>query len=241
VLTDDGRAFLLVAERMEAAALSVSARLGGTDTPAGTVRIGAPDGFGSAFLAPRLGALADAFPRLHVQLVPLPRHFSLSEREADLAIMVGRPARGRLRARKLSNYTLGLYAARAYLDRVGPVGDLAGHRLVGYVADLLHTPELDYAEELAPGHAPDIEISTAIGQFEAVRAGAGIGALHDFMATAASDLVPVLPERRAERSYWAVWHENLAGSRKIAAVVDFLSSEIQMQRSAFHRPTASAP
>jgi DNA-binding transcriptional LysR family regulator len=43
-----------------------------------------------------------------VQLVPVPRSFSLSEREADVAVMVGQPERGRLVVRKLTDYTLGL-------------------------------------------------------------------------------------------------------------------------------------
>ncbi len=78
------------------------------------VRIGAPDGFGVGFLAPRLADLAARHPGLTVQLVPTPRGFSLSRREADLAVMVGRPEKGPLVARKLTDYSLGLYAAPGY-------------------------------------------------------------------------------------------------------------------------------
>ena len=122
----------------------------------------------------------------------MPRSFSLSEREADLAIMVGRPEKGRLRVRKLVDYALGLYASKDYLDRAGPPKDLADlttHSLVGYVDDLIYTPELNYAREFLRDWRSSIEISTAIGQFEAVRAGVGIGICHDFMA-ADTDLDP---------------------------------------------------
>jgi DNA-binding transcriptional LysR family regulator len=77
---------------------------------------------------------------LRIQLVPVPRSFSLSEREADLAIMVGRPEKGRLRARKLVDYALRLYAFKDYLDRVGrpeELADLERHSLVGDVDDLI--------------------------------------------------------------------------------------------------------
>lgn len=98
------------------------------------VRIGAPDGFGVGvgFLAPRLADLAARHPGLTVQLVPTPRGFSLSRREVDLAVMVGRPERGPLVARKLTDYSLGRYAAHP-----APVepADLVRHRLVGYVED----------------------------------------------------------------------------------------------------------
>src|SRR5690606_23024917 len=55
-LTEEGERFLGVAERMEAdmiAARAEIAREGGDVS--GVVRIGAPDGFGVAFLASRLG------------------------------------------------------------------------------------------------------------------------------------------------------------------------------------------
>ena len=97
VLTDAGSRFFDRAETMEAAALAAEADLG-DDTPeiSGTVRIGAPDGFGVAYLAPRLGLLTRQHPGLTVQLVPVSRSFSLSRREADIAVTIERPETGRL-------------------------------------------------------------------------------------------------------------------------------------------------
>jgi hypothetical protein len=43
--------------------------------------------------------------------------FSLSKREADIAISLTMPKEGRIVGRKLLDYGLGLYAAPAYLDR----------------------------------------------------------------------------------------------------------------------------
>ena len=119
-VTEDGQAMLAAAERVEAEMLAGLARIRGReDEVAGSIRIGAPDGFGSAYLAPRLKRLTAAFPRLQVQLVPVPRSFSLSGREADIAVMVGRPEKGRLRVRRLTNYSLSLYATTGYLAQAG--------------------------------------------------------------------------------------------------------------------------
>src|SRR5690606_34467620 len=184
----------------------------------GVVRIGAPDGFGVAFLAPRIGELTERHPGLRVELVPVPRAFSLSRREADIAVTLERPREGRLVARKLTDYRLGLYASRAYLDAHGAprkVADLARHRLVGYVEDLLYTPSLDYTAEFLKGWHSTLAVSSAIGQAEAVRAGAGIGILHGFMARQDDRLVPVLPGQTITRSYWTVVHEDLRGLRRI--------------------------
>ena len=235
-LTADGTALFETAERMEAEVLAGTARLRGRDAIAGTIRIGTPDGFGSAFLAPRLGRFRDAYPDLRIQLVPVPRSFSLSEREADLAIMVGRPDKGRLRAKKLVDYSLGLYAAHDYLVRAGrpeTIDALRAHTLIGYVDDLIYSPELNYAQEFARDWTSDIEVSTAIGQFEAVKAGAGIGICHDFMAADSDGLIRLFPDLSVTRSYWIVWHENQAVERRVHAVVDMLDLIVAESRSLF--------
>lgn len=244
-LTSAGAALLPLAERAEAAMLDAQSQLGNqAGEMAGSVRIGAPDGFGAAFLAPRLDLFSQQFPALDVQLVPVPRTFSLSQREADIAIMIDRPERGRLRARKLTDYSLGLYAAASYLDRAGTpdrLSDLSTHRLIGYVEDLIFTPALNYTGEFLADWRSNIEISTALGQFEAVKAGAGIGILHDFMAAGQPGLVPLFPEQSISRSYWTVWHENQRSARPVRAAVDWLNAIVRQDRHMFLRTPDIAP
>lgn len=244
-LTNAGAALLPLAERAEAAMLDAQSQLGSqTGELVGSVRIGAPDGFGAAFLAPRLTRFSQQFPGLDVQLVPVPRTFSLSQREADIAIMIDRPERGRLRARKLTDYSLGLYAARSYLDRAGTpqrLGDLAAHRLIGYVEDLIFTPALNYTAEFLTGWRSNIEISTALGQFEAVKAGAGIGILHDFMAAGQTGLIPLFPAQSISRNYWTVWHENQRSAPPVRAAVAWLDSVVRQDRHIFLRASRGDP
>lgn len=236
-LTPAGEKFLIAAERIEADMLAARAEIGGTDVDvSGTVRIGAPDGFGVAFLAPRLGELTARYPGLTVQLVPVPRSFSLSQREADIAVTVSRPEHGRLVARKLVDYSLGLYASRAYLDAHGTPQtqtELATHQLVGYVDDLVFTPSLNYAAEIDKGWSARFEIASALGQTEAVRAGAGIGILHAFIARRDPDLVRVLPEKEIRRAYWITYHESLRDVRRVRAAADFISETVAAQRAIF--------
>ncbi|MBP7240946.1 LysR family transcriptional regulator [Amaricoccus sp.] len=237
-LTDAGAVLVESLERVETEILAVQARLQGADAAAaGLVRIGAPDGFGVGFLAPRLSRLADRHPDLTVQLVPTPRGFSLSRREADLAVMVGRPEKGRLVARKLTDYTLGLYASPAYLaanPAPRETSDLMRHRLVGYVEDLIATPALNYAADFLRGWRSTFEITSAVGQVEAVRAGAGIGALHDYLA-GRHDLTPVLPELKVVRSYWLAIHENLRDVARVRVAAEFLTETVRESQAAFVR------
>ncbi len=236
-LTEAGTNLMESLERVEAEFLASQARLDETDAAiSGTVRIGAPDGFGVAFLAPRFGTLADRYPNLHIQLVPTPRSFSLSRREADIAVLVGRPEKGRLRARKLIDYTLGLYASRGYLEsHPAPraAAELTNHRLIGYVEDLIYAPGLNYASEFLRNWRSQIEISSAIGQLAAIRAGAGIGVLHDYMTRPEPDLVRILPALSARRSYWLAIHETLHAVPRVRAAADFIAETVQENRQSF--------
>lgn len=236
-LTQEGEAFMHAAERMEAEMLAARAEVGMTDVEVtGTVRIGATDGFGIAFLAPRLGTLTERYPGLKIQLVPVPQSFSLSRREADILVTVDRPQAGRLITRKLVDYALGLYASKTYLAEHGKpdtAGALSAHRLIGYVEDLVISPQLHYRSHFARNWESDFEISAVLGQVEAVRAGAGIGILHKFLARPHEDLVRVLPDLQVDRTYWIVYHENLRNIRRVKEVVDFIAQQSEHERDRF--------
>jgi len=236
-LTPAGERFLAVAERMEADMIAARSELaGGDEDISGTVRIGAPDGFGVAFLASRLGALTAHYRDLKIQLVPVPRSFSLSRREADIAITTERPTEGRLVAQKLVDYSLGLYASRNYAEANGLPGtqsELKGHRLVGYVPDLVVSPSLAYAQEFSPDWDASFAISSALGQVEAVRSGAGIGILHSFIARALPELVPVEAAKPIRRAYWLVYHESVRPLRRIQIVAGHIIRAVEQERRLF--------
>ena len=119
-----------------------------------------------------LGRFRAAYPDLRVQLVPVPRSFSLSEREADIAIMVGRPERGRLSVRSSSTTPWG--STHRGTTSPGPAAPgtrrPACHTLIGYVDDLIYSAELNYAREIWRDWQSDIEVATAD---RAVRGGSG--------------------------------------------------------------------
>ncbi|MBB4522322.1 MULTISPECIES: LysR family transcriptional regulator [Rhizobium] len=236
-LTAEGEVFLASAERMETEMLAAQASLGHTDTAiAGTVRVGAPDGFGVSFLAPRMGRLIERHPELKIQLVPVPRSFSLSQREADIAITLERPEQGRLVSSKLTDYTLGLYASRDYLASRGTPGDidaLKAHPRIGYVEDLIFTASLNFSGEVMRSWDASFEISTAIGQTEAVRSGAGIGILHDYIARQYPELQRILPEVSIRRAYWTTYHETARDLMRVRSVADFLQELVSAERHIF--------
>ncbi len=236
-LTAQGERLKDTAEAMESAAfLAQSMVADGDSSLSGAVRIGAPDGFGSWFLAPRIHGLCDRYPDLEVQLVAMPRVFSLSKREADIAISLSCPQEGRLYARKLTDYRLGLYATAGYLNAHPPIlgrDGLVGHDFVGYIDDLIFAPELDYIETIGK-IVPRIKSSSLVAQLKATLAGAGLCMLPAFIARAEPTLVPVLAgEVAITRSFWLIVHEDMRSLARIAVAADFIADAVRREQALF--------
>jgi DNA-binding transcriptional LysR family regulator len=161
-----GTRLLSIAEQMETLAILAADAVGGdTQATRGSVRIAGPEGFGSYFLAPRLYRLSDAHPGLNVQLLAGSSIYSLSKRDADIVIALSVPPSGRVVAKKLTDYELGLYASKQYLERCGAIArksDLKGHKFIGYIGDLIQMPELDYAHQVSTGVVTSLESSNLV-------------------------------------------------------------------------------
>jgi DNA-binding transcriptional LysR family regulator len=233
-LTDAGQRLLAHAERAEQAMGAAVAELQGqTGTLAGQIRIGAPDGCANFLLPQVCAAIMADNPDLDVQIVALPRVFNLSKREADMAIGVSPPNAGRLSVQKITDYRLHLAASRAYLRNAPPITcleDLAQHRVVGYIADMIFDKELDYLAEIGVPRVALASNSVSV-QFNWVRNGAGIGVVHDFAMPFGRGLRKILPETISlTRSFYLIRHaddrrlERL--NRFAAALCDGIRAEV---------------
>jgi molybdate transport repressor ModE-like protein len=242
VLTQAGERLLASAEKMETELAHVlESTRAGSATISGTVRIGAPDGLGNFFLSTELGIFNRHHPDLTIELVPLPRAFSLSRREADLAICLDPPTEGRLTVVRLGDYSLGVYASRAYAAANGlpqTIDEVSGHMIVTGIVDYAYASSLDYAETLEKRARRFFRCASVVAQMEAVKAGVGLGVLHDFVAHQSNDLVRILPEISFRRSYFLLAHPDTQGLSRIAAVREFLTRRFRERRAQFLRDDA---
>lgn len=231
-LTEEGTRLLPHAERAETALDGAREALSGPEGLSGQIRIGAPDGCANYLLPQVLAAICDANPGLEVQIVALPRVFNLSKREADLAIAVSRPTAGRLTVQKLTDYHLHLAAHPDYLARAAPLispQDLRHHRLVGYIPDMIHDKELDYLAELGAGAVTFASNSVSV-QLNWLRAGAGVGVVHDFARPAAPELVQVIPDQVAlTRSFWLIRHADDGRVARLNRFADLLAQGLRRE------------
>jgi DNA-binding transcriptional LysR family regulator len=166
----------------------------------------------------------------------LPRTFSLSRREADIVVTLDRPKQGKLILKKLTDYTLSIYATEDYLAKTGPVreaSDLQGRLFVTHVEDFVYSRALDYAAELGRLIKRHYECGSVVAQTEAVRAGHGIGILHDYAAAQFPDLKRLLPGTRFTRTYWLMSHPDTHGTRRVEEVYRHISEAVRMARAQF--------
>ena len=106
--------------------------------------------------------------------------------------------------------------------------------MVGYIDDLIFTPELDYLDEVSKGLRPRLQSSNLVAQMHATLAGAGICILPHFVASLDPRLVPVMPDRvTIVRSFYLIVHSDLKDVARIRATMDFLVREVRAARSLF--------
>jgi len=237
-LTSEGERLFEATEQMESLLLDAKNDIVGKDLRlSGTVRVGAPDGLGVGFLAGRLAKLAATHPGLAIELVAMPRVFNLTKREADIAISLTRPAKGRLVGRKILDYSLELFAAKSYLAQHPPIekpADLLTHPIIGYIEDLTSIPELNYLGQIHPQLKPSFASSTAIVQLQAVCAGAGIGVVPSFLARKNPDLECVLKGQVCiRRAFWLSVHADLHRLARIRVLSDFITDQIRAEADLF--------
>jgi DNA-binding transcriptional LysR family regulator len=230
-LTEAGRKLLIQVEAVERTTTSIGGEQG--EEVRGRVRISASEGFGIWLLARQLRHFITAHPGISIDLAANSGFLDPSRREADVAILLGRPRRGPLISKKLTDYTLRLYAARDYLTDAPPlndVTDLRQHAVIGYIPDLLFSPELNYMDEVLAGIEPRIRSSSINAQYRMIAAGAGVGVLPCFIGDEDPTVIRILPDVRITRSFWLVTHQDTRHQPRNGVFIEWVSAMAQQQR-----------
>ena len=236
-LTDAGNRLLAHAEAIESdiGVLREDAKVQGARV-SGTVRIGTPEGFGTVFLTPRLARLVDEHPDLNVELLTLPRFPSLAAHEADIIVTLDPPRHGRYIASRLTDYTYGLFASRAYLARHGPIRarpDLSKHQFTGYMDKEIMSPQLRFLDDLPSEGRLRMASSGMLAQVAAVRSGMGLGVLAHYLVPG-TGLVPVLRREAIwQRTFWLATRTDAYQQRRVRAIWDFVRAAVENERALF--------
>ncbi len=230
-LTERGQSLFDHAESIESAALAALQDVGGdAHSLSGLIRLSAPEGFASWILASALPDFQQLHPNIEIDVMTASGFLNPSRRQADMAVMLARPRSGRLVAAKLTDYRLGLYASKHYLaTHTVPmtVGDLKLHCLIGYVPELVESPELDYLDEVDKEQSARLRSTSITVQHRMIHEGCGIGLLPAFIGESDSSLIPLfLTEIIVKRSFWLVTHSDRRNVARIRLFKKFLHETI---------------
>ncbi|MCF8211965.1 MAG: LysR family transcriptional regulator [Rhodoferax sp.] len=223
---------VLAARGMESGALQLSRTLSGAQTQAsGTVRMTASVPVAAYLVPPLLAAMRLALPEIQVELVSSNQVSNLLRREADIALRMVRPEQATLVARKVGEVGLGAYAHRSYLARsaaLNVAADLLQHALIGSDTDSailqgFHAMGLPVRREAFVLRSDDFVV-----QWQAIRAGLGVGFCADYMARTDPEVQPVLAGvlKVAPLPMWLAVHREIHTNQRIRAVFDFLAAEL---------------
>ncbi|XDA99510.1 LysR family transcriptional regulator [Sulfitobacter sp. LCG007] len=233
ILTEQGEllfdATSAMAKRLDTAAARIR---DSEDEVFGELRVTTTTGFGTLWLAPRLGKLYEQYPDLKVDLMLEERVLDLPMREADVAIRMKEPSQADLIRKRLMSVRMCLYATPAYLERAGTpkvISDIHSHRLISQNTE---------SDQVGAGlrlikHLMTYEIRSMLtvnnyfGVLQGVLNDLGIGVLPDYLTQDFANLVQVLPDvESAEVPVFLAYPEELRHSQRIAAFRDFVQEEI---------------
>lgn len=230
-LTELGASAVSAAETIEETLGSLAAVTGqDRDALSGMVRISTSDGFGAEFVTPALVRLQQQHPMLDVEMLSATRKVSQNRSGVDLEVVVGRTDVSNAQTIFLTNYFLRLYASPVYAASRGlpetPDG-VGQHSFVSYVESALQVAELGHRSSQLPMPKSSFQATSIFAQVEAVRRGAGIGLLPNFMVAGNPGFVPVLPDAfERQMPIWAVARPESLRSARVQAVIAALKEEV---------------
>jgi DNA-binding transcriptional LysR family regulator len=206
--------------------------LGGADEAAeGRVRISVPTTYGHFRLLPSLATFAERYPNVRVDVSVSNQNVDLVKDGFDLAIRRG-PLRDKtLVARKLGDFSVGVYASSGYLARRGAPSspaELARHACVtflmpssGRALPWLFAGGVSFVPDARYRCSEDV-----LGVITLARAGVGLIQVFDFLVeedVARGNLVEVLGAHRGQaRAFTLIYPKQRSASRAVRAMTDFI-------------------
>lgn len=233
-LTEIGEQLLEHARQVVQEVESVSALIERRQaTPTGRLRVSMPSDFANLLLADSLAAFISMYPSIQLELDLSPRRVDLLGEGFDLVVRVGKlPEDSLLIAKKMTDFSVGLYASPHYLAEHGsPVqpDELLRHQAIrllqgnGELSEWSLSNGDQHWQGIAPGRAsansPELLMRLAV-------AGIGIAAVPEYFAAAnvrSGTLRRVLPEwSMPTHTAWAVFHDRKLMPAKTRVFIDML-------------------
>ena len=226
-LTEAGEDMVPAAVQMRDAAAAMALMAASRDSALrGTVRLTASRIVSHHILPPILADLRHSEPGIEIELVPSDSTENLLFREADIALRMYRPTQLDVVTRHLCDLPMAIYAAKAFLDRVGrPTSLQALQRfdIVGMDRSDLHLRLIAHLGLIRKREDFPVRCDDQVVYWNLVRAGCGIGAAQCVIGDA-DPLVERLPFLDLPAlPVWLTAPEALRQTPRVRFVLDHLA------------------
>ncbi len=208
------------------------------DLAEGPLTVTVSDFIGSTWLAPKLRQFHTRFPSIQLTILFEDRILNLGMREADIALRLRKSKHGDVIQKHLAKVHFHMCASTQYLEEFGrPTSekDLKDHCLIGFPKDTYAPFEdpnwlFDFADVDVGSHYNLLMMNSMYAIHKAVKTGAGIAVLPDYLIKARHDLEIIMPDvERPSVDMYFVYAEERRNSKRIAAFREFLLKNIEDQ------------
>lgn len=232
-LTDDGTALFDRAQALEQAADALAEGSAAQTRVAGKVRLATAETLANHILIPAIPKLTSQHPDLTLEIVTDVQTVNLHRRDADLAIRMVKPERGNVTIRRLGTLGFGLYGSEAYVaTRAVQPGSprFEADRFITWSETFSHLPAAQWTERILRGRPAVLTTTTLSAQMYAVMADLGLAILPHFLGRR-QGLVCLEADLGIDQEIWLAVHADLAHSRRVRAVSDFLGDLIHASKN----------
>jgi DNA-binding transcriptional LysR family regulator len=217
-----------------------------TAEPTGTLRITAPNDYGTAMVVPVITAFAARYPACQVEQTLSDHTMDLTSGKIDMAIRVGWLVDSSLQARRIGSFRQFLVGNPTFKDRIMAARDPEDLAAIPFIANMALREPLQWQfsrgelERRAVRMQASIAIDTTPGVLAAVRAGGGLSVLPDFFVAddlTSGRLILALPEwQLPSGGIYTVYPAARFRPRKVTAFVEMLVAAQQHKASIAEAP-----
>ncbi|MFP4537450.1 MAG: LysR family transcriptional regulator [Dichotomicrobium sp.] len=228
-----GEELATAARRVEREVLAAERRIAGQDlSPSGTVRLTTTDTLLYGILSPILAEFRRAYPEIELEVVVSNELFSLSRREADVALRPATAPPETLIGRKVATIAQAVYGSPDLAGDLDETSDLCSRDWVG-PDERMGYPALEkWMRDNGLFEHCRYRTNTMLGLYLAAKESAGLTVLSCYLGDRDKELIRVgAPIDTLATDLWLLTHADLRATVRIRVLLDFLANALKRQRS----------
>ncbi len=229
-LTEAGAEILSVAEEIEERFALLDRHVLGRDVRlSGHIRLSLPD-FAVTPLSRTLTGFRRQYPEIELGVIVANDYVSLTHRQADIALRLGRRAPDHLVGRRIARAEVAVYAAPSYLEEHDDHSDLSALDWIRWEEPFRSIPPERWIDQHIPSARVAAQVNTSLAQLELTACGMGVAFQLCYSGDPDPRMVRIAHPADFGMSLWLLTHEDIRKTARIRAFMSFVGDALSAQR-----------